>query len=81
MPRPVKLSCIAQMPQFSYFKPLGVSVRVLDQVNLSIEEIEAIRLKDMEGLEQEASAQKMCISRPTSTVYCSRREKNWLTHL
>ena len=65
MSRPVKLRCIAQMPQFSYFKPLGVPVRILNKVSLSIEEIEAIRLKDMEGLEQEASAQKMCISRPT----------------
>ena len=65
MPRPVKLRCIAQMPQFSYFKPLGVPVRILDKVTLSVEEMEAIRLKDMEGLEQEASAKKMCISRPT----------------
>jgi len=65
MPRPVKLRCIAQMPQFSYFKPLGVPVSILDKVSLSIEEIEAIRLKDMEGLEQEDSAKKMCISRPT----------------
>jgi len=65
MPRPVKLRCIAKMPQFSYFKPLGVPVHILNKVSLSVEEIEAIRLKDMEGLEQEAGAQKMCISRPT----------------
>ena len=65
MPRPVKLRCVAQMPQFSYFKPLGVPIQSLNEVTLSVEEMEAIRLKDMEGLEQEASAKKMCISRPT----------------
>ena len=65
MPRPVKLRCVAQMPQFSYFKPLGVPTQALNKVTLSVEEMEAIRLKDMEGLEQEASAKKMCISRPT----------------
>lgn len=65
MSRPVKLRCIAQMPQFSYFKPLGVPARILSKVSLSVEEIEAIRLKDMEGLEQETSAKMMCVSRPT----------------
>jgi predicted DNA-binding protein (UPF0251 family) len=32
---------------------------------LSVEEVEAIRLKDLEGLEQEECAHKMSISRPT----------------
>jgi len=37
----------------------------LDEVILSLEEYEAIRLKDLEGMEQEEAARKMGISQPT----------------
>jgi predicted DNA-binding protein (UPF0251 family) len=40
-------------------------MRVLEEVSLSVEEAEAIRLKDLEGLEQEECAEKMNVSRPT----------------
>lgn len=40
-------------------------MRELSEVILSIEELEAIRLKDLLGLEQEACAEKMGVSRPT----------------
>jgi len=49
----------------TYFKPAGVPLRSLDEVRLSIEEAEAIRLKDLEGLDQEECARMMRISRPT----------------
>jgi predicted DNA-binding protein (UPF0251 family) len=53
------------MPQVTYFKPAGVPARLLEGVALSVEELEAIRLKDTEGLQQEDCAQRMRISRPT----------------
>lgn len=56
---------VAFMPEINYFKPAGIPLRALEEVCLSVEEVEAIRLKDMEGLEQEACAQQMNISRPT----------------
>jgi len=56
---------VAFMPEITYFKPAGIPLRALEEVCLSVEEVEAIRLKDMEGLEQEACAQQMNISRPT----------------
>ena len=40
-------------------------MRVLEEVCLSVEEAEAIRLKDLEGLEQEECAERMNVSRPT----------------
>lgn len=40
-------------------------MRFLEEVSLSFEEIEAIRLKDIEGLEQEEAAGRMNVSRPT----------------
>ncbi len=53
------------MPETTYFKPAGVPLSNLDEVHLSVEEAEAIRLKDLEGLQQEECALRMHISRPT----------------
>lgn len=65
MPRPPKWRCVNFMPQITYFKPAGVPLALLKEVCLSVEEAEAIRLRDLEGLEQEECAQRMHISRPT----------------
>jgi len=64
------------IPQITYFKPAGVPLANLQEVCLSVEEAEAIRLKDLEGLEQEECAQRMNISRTTfSRVLGSARQK------
>jgi len=64
------------MPEVTYFKPAGIPLRALEEVRLSIEEVEAIRLKDMEGFEQESGAEKMNISRPTfQRILTSARQK------
>ncbi|MGQ9546759.1 MAG: DUF134 domain-containing protein [Dehalococcoidia bacterium] len=65
MARPLKMRCVAQLPTTGFFRPAGVPVSILQAVRLSVEEAEAIRLKDLEGLEQEECAEKMRISRPT----------------
>jgi predicted DNA-binding protein (UPF0251 family) len=38
---------------------------VLDRVSLAVEELEAVRLKDLEGLDQEKAAATMNVSQPT----------------
>lgn len=53
------------MPQVTHFKPAGIPASTLESVGLTVEETEAIRLKDLEGLQQEECAQRMRISRPT----------------
>jgi len=65
MPRPTKCRRVGFVPEMTYFKPAGVPLSSLEEVCLSIEEAEAIRLKDLERLDQEEGAQKMQISRPT----------------
>lgn len=76
MPRPPKCRRVAFLPNVTYFKPAGIPLRSLEEVRLSVEEAEAIRLKDLEGLEQEQGAEKMNISRPTfQRVLASAREK------
>jgi len=52
-------------PNVVYFKPRGIPLRDLEEVVLAVDEFEAVRLKDLEGLEQENAAKKMDISRPT----------------
>jgi len=65
MARPIKWRRVGRIPQVTYFKPAGVPMRDLEEVALSVEEAEAIRLKDLKGLEQEECAKRMHISRPT----------------
>lgn len=65
MPRPVKQRFVQSLPRVNFFRPVGVPRAQWREVTLSIEEAEAIRLKDLEGLGQEVSAQRMRVSRPT----------------
>ena len=67
---------VSSTPLVTYFKPAGIPLAGLQEVQLLIEEAEAIRLKDIEGLEQEECAQKMNISRSTfSRIMDSARKK------
>lgn len=76
MPRPTKWRRVTFLPQVTYFKPAGLPLRTLEDVALSVEEAEAVRLKDLEGLEQEACAQRMQVSRPTfHRILASARRK------
>jgi predicted DNA-binding protein (UPF0251 family) len=65
MPRPIKWRRVDSIPSVTHFKPAGIPLHSLVEVNLTVEEVEAIRLKDLENLEQEECAQRMQISRPT----------------
>ncbi len=49
----------------NYYKPMGVPIRLLDEVRIQLDEIESIRLADLEGLYQEDAAERMGISRQT----------------
>ena len=67
---------VDSLPQVTYFKPAGVPLAHLQEVRLSIEEAEAIRLKDIEGLEQDECAQRMSVSRSTfARILLTARQK------
>ena len=53
------------MPDSNYFKPRGIPVSMLEEVVLTLDEFEAVRLADFECLYQEDGARKMNISRQT----------------
>ena len=76
MGRPLLWRRVNFIPPITYFKPAGVPLTTLQEVCLSVEEAEAIRLKDLEGLEQEECAQRMSVSRSTfARVLTPAREK------
>lgn len=76
MARPFIQRRVSSVPKVTYFKPRGVPMRFLETTSLGLEEFEAIRLKDLEGLEQEEAAKLMNVSRPTfQRVLAKARKK------
>ncbi len=76
MVRPRKCRMVFAEPGVTYFKPRGVPLVELDEVELSVEEFEALRLKDLEGKEQTKAAKAMGISQPTlNRLLSSARKK------
>lgn len=65
MPRPRKRRVLTRAPHAAIYKPAGIALRDLRQVKLLPEELEALRLADLDGLTQAQAAQHMCVSRST----------------
>ena len=65
MARPQKDRLVEYHPNVSYFKPRGIPMRGLDEVALTVDEREAIRLADLLGLAHEEAGEKMGVSRAT----------------
>jgi predicted DNA-binding protein (UPF0251 family) len=75
MPRPCRCRRIRCSPDTGYFKPRGIPLDMLEEVNLALDELEAVRLADWEGLYQEDAAKKMDISRQTFGNIIKRAHK------
>lgn len=72
--RPRRNRFIRGRPEFNDFRPFGR--RGAEKIVLSLDEYEAIRLKDKEKLDQKECAEKMKISQPTfNRILKSAREK------
>lgn len=65
MPRPKRMRLTQFEPRVTYFKPRGIPLRELAEVVLLPDELEAIKLHDVDGLPHIAAAKKMAISQPT----------------
>jgi uncharacterized protein len=65
MARPRNCRRVGCLPESQYFKPRGIPLTKLEEINLTIDEFEAIRLADLEGLYQDQAAGRMNISRQT----------------
>mgnify|MGYP001038886011 CR=1 FL=1 len=65
MTRPCKSRRISGQPRSFLFKPCGVPFGELQETCLSLDELEAVRLADLEELYQEEAALRMGVSRQT----------------
>ena len=65
MPRPIKPRYVQGHPIVDGFLPNRMPPWGMQEVVLSIEGLEAIRLSDFEGLDQEKAAERMNVSRQT----------------
>ena len=65
MVRPIKPRRIIFDPSVTYFKPRAIPLSILEEVDLNVDELEAIRLCDLKKLDQVKAAKKMKISQST----------------
>lgn len=65
MPRTKCKRHVECSPDVHFYKPMGIPKCDLDIIHLSIDEFEAVRLSDNEGLYQETAAERMKVSRQT----------------
>jgi len=64
-PRPRGYRRVKVNPDITYFKPRGVPLSTLKVINLTMEELEALRLHDIKNMNQTKCAEKMNTSQST----------------
>jgi len=76
MARPIKPRRVVFDANVKYFKPRAVPLSMLEEVDLGVDELEAIRLCDLKGLDQIKAAKRMRISQSTlGRILSSARKK------
>lgn len=76
MTRPRLCRRLRFKPKAHYFKPRGIPMHQLEEVVLTKEEMEAVKLKDFDGLDQIEAAKKMNTSQSTfQRILSSARKK------
>jgi uncharacterized protein len=76
MPRPKKYRHCEGRVHGRVFKPAGKPLHQMEQIRMGLDELEALRLCDLEGFTQEEAGEKMGVSRGTvQRLVASAREK------
>ena len=76
MPRPKKWRRVCCLPQVSEFMPVGCICSEAEEILMSVEEFETVRLIDYQNLTQEECAKYMDIARTTvQQIYMDARKK------
>jgi predicted DNA-binding protein (UPF0251 family) len=75
MARPQYNRIVHEPPLFSDFKPIGVRGQDLKQIVLTLDEFEAFRLADQQGLTHAMAADEMEISRSTFSRLIEKARK------
>jgi predicted DNA-binding protein (UPF0251 family) len=75
MARPLKCRRVACDVPVRYFKPQGIPMCALEEIELALDEVEAMRLTDIEDLYQAEAAERMGVSRQTLGNIIARAHK------
>ncbi|ABO50731.1 protein of unknown function DUF134 [Desulforamulus reducens MI-1] len=76
MARPKKWRRVCILPEVNTFGPIDISESTREYIHMTVEEYETIRLMDLEGLNQEESADVMGVARSTiQRIYDNARKK------
>ncbi len=81
MPRPIKPRTIEYKPKCRHFTPSVSTKDEIETVTIKLEELEAMRLKDCEGLFQEDCAKRMNVSRQTFQLILESARKKTVNAL
>ncbi len=65
MVRPIKKRIVSGKPETDYFKPRGIPMMDLEEVRLTVDELEALRLTDLSEMSYEEAGKRMGVSRAT----------------
>ena len=65
MSRPKCCRIVGGLPTTEYFKPRGIPLIDLEEIVLTVDEYETLKLADYEQMYQEQAAEKMHVSRQT----------------
>jgi len=65
MARPKKVRNVCFEPEITFFKPRGIPLRDLSEVEINIDELEALRLINIEEMNQTDAAKEMKIHQST----------------
>lgn len=72
-----KLRRVGIIPEYRGFTPDGLASG--DAIDMTVDELEVLRLCDLEGLNQEAVAQHMGIAVPRWRLFAAERIARWQT--
>lgn len=75
MPRPVIPRRVCCHPKGRGFRPIGRPACRADAVSIGLDELEALRLADVDGLYQDAAAERMGVSRQTYARILTRARR------
>lgn len=75
MARPIKCRKVSCDVSAVYFKPHGIPMCSLEEIELELDEVEAMRLADLEELYQADAAERMGVSRQTFGNIIARAHK------
>jgi len=81
MARPSNTRRVCRVPDFKLFKPAGKTANSKNPVELGLDEFEALRLSDMDGLYQEDACKRLNVSRQTYARILTEAHRKVITSM